>query len=159
MIGPGVTIGKDCQIGSQVSIAYAHIGDRVIIKPGAQIGQSGFGFASSKAGHVKIPQRGRVIVQDDVEIGAGSTVDRGALGDTVIGEGTKIDNLVQIAHNVQIGRHCILVSQSGMAGSSVIEDFVVVGGQAAIADHAHVGAVARLPGGPGRASGTEGGGG
>ena len=128
VIGPGVAIGHGCEIGSNVSISHAYIGDRVTILPGAAIGQPGFGFASSPAGHVKIPQLGRVIIQDGVEIGAATTIDRGALGDTVIGEGTKIDNLVQIGHNVQIGRHVMLVSQTGIAGSSVVADFVVLGG-------------------------------
>ncbi|HKD46716.1 MAG TPA: UDP-3-O-(3-hydroxymyristoyl)glucosamine N-acyltransferase, partial [Rhizomicrobium sp.] len=102
VIGRGVAIGHDCEIGSNVSISHAYIGDRVVILPGAAIGQAGFGFASSQAGHVKIPQLGRVIIQDSVEIGAATTIDRGALGDTVIGEGAKIDNLVQIGHNVQV---------------------------------------------------------
>ena len=144
VIGPGVTIGQDCEIGSLVSISHAHLGDRVIVLPGAQIGQPGFGFASSEAGHVKIPQLGRVILQDQVEIGAACAIDRGAMGDTVIGEGTKIDNLVQIGHNVQIGRHCVLVSQVGVGGSSVIDDFAVLGGQVGIADHVHIGTGARL---------------
>ena len=144
VIGPGVTIGRDCDIGSNVTITYAHIGDRVTILPEAQIGQPGFGFVTSAAGHVRIPQLGRVVIQDGVEIGAGTTIDRGALGDTVIGEGSKIDNLVQVGHNVSIGRHCILVSQVGIAGSSVIEDFAVLGGQVGIADHVHIGQGARL---------------
>jgi UDP-3-O-[3-hydroxymyristoyl] glucosamine N-acyltransferase len=144
VIGPGVTIGHDCEIGSNASISHAYIGDRVLILPGAQIGQPGFGFASSEAGHVKIPQLGRVIIQDDVEIGAASAIDRGAIGDTVIGEGSKLDNLVQIGHNVQIGRHCVLVSQVGIGGSSVVEDFSVLGGQVGISDHVHIGAGARL---------------
>ena len=144
VIAPGVTIGRGCEIGSNVTIAYALIGDRVTILPGAQIGQPGFGFASSPAGHVRIAQLGRVIIQDNVEIGAATTIDRGALGDTVIGEGSKLDNLVQVGHNVQIGRHCILVSQVGIGGSSVLEDFVVLGGQVGVADHVHIGAGARL---------------
>lgn len=144
VIGPGVTIGRDCEIGSNVTIAYAHIGDRVIIQSGTQIGQPGFGFATTSAGHVKIPQLGRVIIQDGVEIGAATTIDRGALGDTVIGEGAKLDNLVQVGHNVSIGRHCILISQVGIGGSSVIEDFAVLGGQVGIADHVHIGQGARL---------------
>ena len=144
VIAPGVTIGKSCEIGSNVTIAFAHIGDRVVILPGAQIGQPGFGFASSASGHARIPQLGRVVLQDGVEVGAATTIDRGALGDTVIGEGSKLDNLVQIAHNVQIGRHCILVAQVGVAGSSVIEDFAVLGGQVGVADHVHIGAGARL---------------
>ncbi len=146
VIGPGVAIGHDCDIGSNVTISHAYIGDRVIIQPGAQIGQSGFGFASSPAGHVKIPQLGRVIVQDGVEIGACTTIDRGALGDTVIGEGTKLDNLVQVAHNAQLGRHVVMVSQAGVAGSSVVGDFAIIGGQVGIADHSVVGPGARLAG-------------
>ncbi|HWA30310.1 MAG TPA: UDP-3-O-(3-hydroxymyristoyl)glucosamine N-acyltransferase [Rhizomicrobium sp.] len=144
VIGRGVTIGRDCEIGSNVTIASACIGDRVTILPGAQIGQPGFGFASSAAGHVKIPQIGRVIVQDKVEIGACATIDRGAIGDTVIGEGTKIDNLVQIGHNSHIGRHCIIVAQVGISGSCEIGDFVVMGGQVGIADHALIESGTRL---------------
>ena len=144
VIAPGVAIGQNCEIGSNVTISHAYIGDRVMILPGAQIGQPGFGFASSQNGHAKVPQLGRVIIQDQVEIGAGTTIDRGALGDTVIGEGSKLDNLVQIGHNVHIGRHCVLVSQVGVAGSTVIEDFAVLGGQVGIADHGHIGPGARL---------------
>jgi UDP-3-O-[3-hydroxymyristoyl] glucosamine N-acyltransferase len=144
VIGPGVTIGRQCRIGAHVSIAYAHVGDRVVLQAGARIGQPGFGFASSAAGHARLPQLGRVILQDGVEIGASTTIDRGALADTVIGEGSKLDNLVQIAHNVVIGRHCVLISQVGIAGSSVIEDFAVLGGQVGIADHVHIGPGARL---------------
>lgn len=144
VIGRGVAVGHGSEIGSNVSISHAYIGDRVTILPGAAIGQPGFGFASSSAGHVKIPQLGRVIIQDGVEIGAATTIDRGALGDTVIGEGAKIDNLVQIGHNVQIGRHVVLVSQTGIAGSSVIADFAVLGGQVGIADHVRIGPGARL---------------
>ena len=144
VIGPGVAIGHDCEIGNNVSISHAYIGDRVTILPCAAIGQPGFGFASSPAGHVKIPQLGRVIIQDGVEIGAATTIDRGALGDTVIGEGTKIDNLVQIGHNAQVGRHVVLVSQSGIAGSSTVGDFVIIGGQVGIADHAVIGPGARV---------------
>ncbi|MBS0274404.1 MAG: UDP-3-O-(3-hydroxymyristoyl)glucosamine N-acyltransferase [Proteobacteria bacterium] len=144
VIGRGVSIGRDCEIGSNVSISHAYIGDGVAIFPGTQIGQPGFGFASSATGHVKIPQIGRVIVQDKVEIGACCAIDRGAIGDTVIGEGTKIDNLVQVGHNTHIGRHCIIVSQVGISGSCVIGDFVVMGGQAGIADHAIIGDGTRL---------------
>jgi len=146
VIGRGVAIGRDCEIGSNVSISDAYLGDQLLILPGAQIGQPGFGFVSSAQGHVKIPQLGRVIVQDKVEIGACVTIDRGALGDTVIGEGTKIDNLVQIGHNVHLGRHCVIVGQAGVAGSAVLGDFVVTGGQVAVADHCRVGNGARLAG-------------
>jgi UDP-3-O-[3-hydroxymyristoyl] glucosamine N-acyltransferase len=143
-IGPGVAIGRNCEIGANVSISHAHIGDRVIILPGAQLGQPGFGFASSAAGHVKIPQLGRVIIQDDVEIGSCTTIDRGSLRDTVIGEGTKLDNLIMIGHNCQIGRHCVFAGQVGIAGSCVIGDHVVMGGQVGIGDHSYVGSHARL---------------
>lgn len=144
VIERGVAIGRDCQIGSNVSIANSYIGDGVVILPGAQIGQPGFGFASSASGHIKIPQIGRVIVQDRVEIGACTTIDRGAIGDTVVGEGTKIDNLVQIGHNTHIGRHCVIVSQVGISGSCELGDFVVLGGQAGVADHARLGTGARF---------------
>jgi len=144
VIGPGVAIGHDCEIGNNVSITHAYVGDRVTIQPCTAIGQSGFGFASSAAGHVRIPQLGRVIIQDDVEIGAANTIDRGALGDTVIGEGTKIDNLVQIGHNAQVGRHVVLVAQMGIGGSSTVGDFAILGGQVGLADHVTIGPGARL---------------
>lgn len=144
VIGPGVAMGRNCEIGANVTISHAYLGDRVSVLPGAAIGQPGFGFASSQEGHAKIPQLGRVIIQDGVEIGAGTTIDRGSLTDTVIGEGAKLDNLVQVGHNVHIGRHCVLVSQVGVAGSSVIEDFAVLGGQVGVADHVRIGSGARL---------------
>jgi UDP-3-O-[3-hydroxymyristoyl] glucosamine N-acyltransferase len=144
VIGHGVAIGRDCRIGSNVSISHAYIGDDVIILPGAQVGQPGFGFSSGRTGHAKIPQLGRVIIQDRVEIGACTTIDRGALGDTVIGEGTKIDNLVQIGHNCIIGRHCVIVGQVGISGSSELGEFVVLGGQVGLADHVRIGDGARL---------------
>jgi UDP-3-O-[3-hydroxymyristoyl] glucosamine N-acyltransferase len=146
VIGRGVAIGRDCDIGANVTISHTYMGDFVTVLPGAQIGQSGFGFASSGAGHVKIPQLGRVIIQDHVEIGAATTIDRGALGDTVIGEGSKLDNLVQVGHNVTLGRHCIIVSQAGVGGSSELGDFVVLGGQTGVGDHVTVGAGARFSG-------------
>lgn len=146
VIGRGVAIGRDCEIGSNVTITHAYIGDRVLIFPGVRIGTPGFGFNSSAKGHAKVPQLGRVIVQDRVEIGSNSTIDRGALGDTVIGEGTKIDNLVQIGHNTHVGRHCIIVSQAGISGSCALGDFVVLGGQVGVADHAHIGDGARIAG-------------
>jgi UDP-3-O-[3-hydroxymyristoyl] glucosamine N-acyltransferase len=144
VIGRGVAIGRDCELAANVTVTHALLGDRVHILPGAQIGQPGFGFASGRTGHAKIPQLGRVIVQDDVEIGACTTIDRGALGDTVIGEGTKIDNLVQIGHNTRTGRHCIIVSQVGISGSCELGDFVVLGGQVGVADHVHLGDGARV---------------
>jgi UDP-3-O-[3-hydroxymyristoyl] glucosamine N-acyltransferase len=139
VIATGVRIGRDCSIGANASIMHALIGDRVIIHPGCAIGQDGFGFVRGPRGAHKVPQIGRVIIQDDVEIGANSTIDRGAIRDTVIGEGTKIDNLVQIAHNVWIGRHCLLAALVGLSGSSTLEDGVVMGGQVGVADHITVG--------------------
>lgn len=149
VVGQNVKIGRDSTIGSNATVACALIGDRVIVHGGVQIGQDGFGFAMSAGGHRKIPQVGRVIIQDDVEIGANCTVDRGANRDTIIGEGTKIDNLVQIAHNVIIGRHCVLVALSGVAGSAQLDDFVVVAAQTGIVGHVHVGKGARIGGGSG----------
>lgn len=139
VIGADVCIGRDCVVSANASIQHALIGDRVIVHPGVHIGQDGFGYVSGKSGHAKVPQTGRVIIQDDVEIGAGTTIDRGALRDTMIGEGTKIDNLVQIAHNVSIGRHCLIVAQVGISGSTTIGDYAVLGGQAAIAGHLKIG--------------------
>ena len=144
VIGRGVAIGRACEIGSNCSITNAYVGDEVLMLPGSQIGQPGFGFASGPSGHVKIPQIGRVIVQDRVEIGACTTIDRGALGDTVIGEGTKIDNLVQIGHNTRIGRHDLIISQVGISGSCELGDFVVLAGQVGLADHVTVGHGARF---------------
>jgi UDP-3-O-[3-hydroxymyristoyl] glucosamine N-acyltransferase len=139
VVGAGVKIGRDCSIGAGVTLLHALIGNDVIIHPGCRIGQDGYGFISGPGGHLKVPQTGRVIVQNNVEIGAGTTVDRGALRDTVIGEGTKIDNLVQIGHNVVIGRRCIIVSQSGVAGSSTLGDGVVLGARVGVSDHASIG--------------------
>jgi UDP-3-O-[3-hydroxymyristoyl] glucosamine N-acyltransferase len=155
VIGRGVAIGRKCEIGSNCSITNAYIGDEVLILPGAQIGQPGFGFASGPTGHIKIPQIGRVIVQDRVEIGACTTVDRGALGDTVIGEGTKIDNLVQVGHNARLGRHDVIVGQVGISGSCELGDFVIVGGQAGIGDHSRVGSGARIAGRAATAPGSD----
>jgi UDP-3-O-[3-hydroxymyristoyl] glucosamine N-acyltransferase len=144
VIGSEVRIGRDCSIGSGTVITDALIGDRVIIHPGCKIGQDGFGYVMSGAGHLKVPQVGRVIIQDDVEIGAGTTIDRGAIRDTVIGEGSKIDNLVQVGHNVSIGRHCILVAQVGIAGSSTLEDFVVLGARVGVNNDVTIGEGAQL---------------
>jgi UDP-3-O-[3-hydroxymyristoyl] glucosamine N-acyltransferase len=138
-IGPGVQLGADCSIGTHVSINYAILGMRVRIFAGARIGEDGFGFTATKNGFVSAPQLGRVILCDDVEVGANSTIDRGSVSDTYIGPGTRIDNLVQIAHNVRLGRNCVIVAQVGIAGSTVLEDFVQVGGQAALAPHLHIG--------------------
>ena len=146
VVGPDVRIGRNCDVSANCSIRYALIGDHVIFHPGVRIGQDGFGFSASAAGPVKIPQVGRIIIQDHVEIGANSTVDRGAIRDTVIGEGTKIDNLVQVGHNVVIGRACILVGQSGVAGSSTLEDGVIIGGKVGISGHLTVGRGATIAG-------------
>jgi len=134
-VARGCTIGRNCYVGPNVSIAFAHIGDRVVLHPGVRIGQDGFGFAMSAKGHLKVPQLGRVIIQDDVEIGANSTVDRGAGPDTVIGEGSKIDNLVQIGHNVSMGRGCVVVAQTGVSGSAKLGDFVVLAAQVGVTGH------------------------
>jgi len=144
VIGPGVRIGRRCSIGPHASVIHALIGDRVIIHPGCRIGQDGFGYAMGKSGHLKVPQLGRVIIQDDVEIGAGSAIDRGANRDTVIGEGTKIDNLVQIGHNVAVGRHCVLVAQVGISGSVTLEDFVVLGARVGVNNHVTIGEGAHI---------------
>lgn len=144
VIGPDVRIGENCSIGPGSSITNATIGDRVIIHPGCHIGQDGFGFIMGTTGHLKVPQVGIVAIGDDVEIGAGTTVDRGGVRDTVIGEGTKIDNLVQIAHNVVIGRHCIIAGQSGLSGSVTLGDFVILGARVGIRQHITVGNGARL---------------
>ena len=146
VIGPGVQIGRYCRLSTHVSIGYALIGDRVTIHAGVRIGEDGFGFAMGASGHQKVPQLGRVIVQDDVEIGANTAIDRGAGPDTVIGEGTKIDNLVQIGHNVRIGRGCVIAGQVGISGSTVLGDFVVLGGQVGVADHIEIGSGAQVAG-------------
>ena len=146
VIGPQSRIGRDCSISAGASILHALIGNRVIVHPGVRIGQDGFGYAMGPKGHRKVPQVGRVIIQDDVEIGANTTIDRGASRDTVIGEGTKIDNLVQIAHNVVIGRHCVIVAQVGISGSATLEDFVVLGGQVGVIGHVRIGMGAQIAG-------------
>jgi UDP-3-O-[3-hydroxymyristoyl] glucosamine N-acyltransferase len=149
VIGPEVCIGRDCNIGPGTTIIHAVIGDRVIIHPGARIGQDGFGYLPGKQGLQKIPQSRRVIIRNDVEIGANTTIDRGSVRDTVIGEGTKIDNLVQIGHNVTIGQHCVIVAQTGISGSVKIGDFVMMGGQVGIGDHVTIGEGAVLAAGSG----------
>jgi UDP-3-O-[3-hydroxymyristoyl] glucosamine N-acyltransferase len=147
VIGYRVAIGRGTFIGPQATVVHALIGDRVIIHAGVRIGQDGFGFAMGREGHLKVPQIGRVIIQDEVEIGANSCVDRGALKDTIIGEGTKIDNLVQIGHNVILGRNCVIVAQCGISGSSELGDFVVMGGQSGLVGHIKVGPGAQIAGG------------
>lgn len=139
VIGSGVIVGPDCRIGAHVSLSYALLGARVYVYPGARIGREGFGFASIKGGFISVPQLGRVILEDDVEVGANTTIDRGSSQDTVIGAGSRLDNLVQIGHNVVLGRCCVIVAQVGISGSTVLEDFVRVGGQAAMAGHLRIG--------------------
>ncbi len=139
IVGPGCVLGQGCIVGPGVSLAYCLIGSRVVIHAGVRIGQDGFGFAPGADGHLKVPQLGRVVIEDDVEIGANTTIDRGTAPDTIIGQGTKIDNLVQIGHNVRIGKGCILVSLVGISGSTEIGDFVMIGGQAGIAGHLKIG--------------------
>lgn len=138
VIGSGVELGEECLVASNVTISHALLGKRVVLKPGARVGQRGFGFHMDASGHLNIPQLGRVIIGDDVEIGANTTIDRGAEADTIIGCGTRIDNLVQIAHNVQVGENCVLVAQSGVAGSTQLGRFVVVAGQVGIAGHLNI---------------------
>lgn len=144
VIGPGVELGDDCRVAANVTLSHCLIGTRVVLHPGARIGQAGFGFAPDADGPVKIPQLGRVIIGDDVDIGANTTIDRGSGHDTVIGPGTMIDNLVQIGHNVILGRGCILAGQVGISGSTRLGDFVMAGGQAGLAGHLTIGARARI---------------
>lgn len=156
-IGSGVILGHDCRIGAHASLSHALLGARVYVYPGARIGQEGFTFATTGTGFLSIPQLGRVIVEDDVEVGANTTIDRGSTRGTVIGAGTRIDNLVQIGHNVRVGRCCVIVAQVGIAGSTTLEDFVQVGGQTAMSGHlrvgqgskigAHAGVIADVPAG------------
>lgn len=144
VIGSGVVIGPDCRIGTHASLSHAVLGARVYVYAGARIGQDGFGFASTKDGFLTVPQLGRVILEDDVEVGANTTIDRGSIRDTVIGAGSRLDNLVQIGHNVLLGRCCVIVAQVGISGSTVLEDFVRVGGQAAMAGHLRIGRGAQI---------------
>ena len=146
VVGYRCHVGRGCYIGANAVVVHALLGDRVTIHAGASIGQDGFGFAMGAGGHVKVPQIGRVIIQDDVEIGANTSIDRGALKDTIIGEGTKIDNLVQIGHNVVIGRHAVIVGQVGLSGSCELGDFVVMGGHSGVVGHVKVGAGVQIAG-------------
>jgi len=144
VIGYRTYIGRDCMVSPNAVVTHALIGNNVTIHAGCAIGQDGFGYIMGAGGHKKVPQIGRVIIQDHVEIGANTTIDRGALSDTIIGEGTKIDNLVQIAHNVVIGCHAVIVSQTGISGSTKIGNYVVMGGQSGANGHIEIGDGAQI---------------
>jgi UDP-3-O-[3-hydroxymyristoyl] glucosamine N-acyltransferase len=144
VIGAGVVLGERSVVGPGASLTHCLVGARVTIYPGARIGQDGFGFAMDAEGHVRLPQLGRVVIEDDVEVGANSTIDRGAGPDTVIGRGAMIDNLVQIGHNVQVGRGAVIVAQAGVAGSTKLGDFAVLAAKAGVAGHLTIGAGARI---------------
>lgn len=146
-IGRGARVGAECWFMSGVHLATeTQVGDRVKLHAGVVLGSDGFGYESSTGRHIKIPQVGQVVVADDVEIGANTTIDRARFSRTYVGQGTKIDNLVQIGHNVVIGRHCILCAQVGVSGSTTLEDYVVLGGQAGIAGHLRIGKGAKADG-------------
>ena len=149
VVGKNVVIGENVIIGSNCSIQHCYIGDNVVIHPGTRIGQDGFGYGHTGSNFIKFPHIGRVIIQDNVEIGANSTIDRGSLNDTVIGEGTKIDNLVHIAHNVIVGRNCGLAGQVGISGSVKIGDNVILGGQVGVIPHRKIGDNAQVAAGSG----------
>ncbi len=144
VIRNGVEIGDDCDIGPHTTITHALIGSKVRLHAGVCIGRQGFGFAIDPAGYVAVPQLGRVIIESDVEVGANTTIDRGAGPDTVIGQGTRIDNLVQIGHNVKLGKYCIIVAQVGISGSVQIGDYTMLGGQVGVAGHIKIGAGAKI---------------
>ncbi len=146
VIADGVVVGEGTEIGANASLSHCLVGKRCLIHAGVRIGTRGFGFTLDPEGYLDVPQLGRVIVEDGVEIGANSTIDRGAGPDTVISAGSKIDNLVQIGHNVSLGKGCVLVGQSGIAGSAKLEDHVLVGAQAGISGHVTVGKGAQIAG-------------
>jgi UDP-3-O-[3-hydroxymyristoyl] glucosamine N-acyltransferase len=144
VIGEGVRLGDDTKIGANTSISHALIGRRVGIETGVTIGSQGFGFVPGPNGFTRMLQLGRVIIEDDVQIGANCAIDRGATGDTVIGSGTVLDNLMHIAHNVHLGRRCVICAQVGIAGSTRVEDGVMMGGQVGVGDHLEVGSRAKI---------------
>jgi UDP-3-O-[3-hydroxymyristoyl] glucosamine N-acyltransferase len=147
VVGREVKIGRDCRVHPGVVLYQgARLGDRVEIQSGARIGSDGFGYVFGKGAHQKIPHVGRCVLEDDVEIGANTTIDRGSIDDTVIGAGTKIDNLVQIGHNVRVGKLCLIMSQVGVAGSTHIGDGVIMAGQAGIGGHIEIGDGVRIGG-------------
>jgi UDP-3-O-[3-hydroxymyristoyl] glucosamine N-acyltransferase len=139
VIKRSVVIGNDCKIASNVTVSHSVIGNNVVIYPGARIGQDGFGFASDHTGHLKVPQLGIVQIGSFVEIGANTTIDRGSAQNTVIEDMCQIDNLVQLGHNVHLGKACVIVAQVGIAGSTKLGDFVVLGGQVGLAGHLNIG--------------------
>ncbi|MCU1323789.1 MAG: UDP-3-O-(3-hydroxymyristoyl)glucosamine N-acyltransferase [Acidobacteriaceae bacterium] len=158
VIEDGVTVGRECVLGPRVTIhAGTVLGDRVVVQAGAVLGSTGFGYAVNRetGEYLLFPQQGTLSIEDDVEIGANTTIDRGALGETRIGRGTKIDNLVHIGHNCLIGRNVIIAAQTGISGSSVVEDGAILGGQVGIGEHATVGAGVILGGGAGVLSGKK----
>lgn len=139
VVGEGCVLGEECTLYPNVILyPQVEIGNRTILHAGVVVGSDGFGYVFDGAAHIKFPQVGTVLIEDDVEIGANSTIDRGSLGVTRIGAGTKIDNLVQVAHNVQIGKGVVIAAQTGISGSTIIEDYAVIGGQVGFGDHAHV---------------------
>ena len=144
VVGEAVVMGAFCRMGPLSSVSHTLMGERVYLYPGSRVGQEGFGFAITQAGFITVPQLGRVILEDDVEIGANSTVDRGASQDTVIGAGSRIDNLVQLGHNVRLGKLCVVAGQAGISGSTELGDTVQIGAQAGVAGHLTIGARARL---------------
>lgn len=144
MIGRGVVIGDDCRIGANCSITHTIIGNRVILGPNNSIGNQGFSFVPSMTGLLRVPQLGRVIIEDDVEFGSNCNVDRGAMGDTHIERGVRFDSLIHVGHNVRIGHHSLVAAQVGIAGSTTLGPMVLVGGQVGISDHRTIGAGARL---------------
>ena len=144
MVAAGVAVGADCRIGANATLSHCVIGRRAHIHPGVRVGQRGFGFDMDASGHLDVPQLGRVLIGDDVEIGANSTIDRGAGPDTIIGDGCKIDNLVQIGHNVRLGRGCVVVAHAAISGSVRLDDHVVLAGQVGIAGHLTIGAGAQI---------------
>jgi UDP-3-O-[3-hydroxymyristoyl] glucosamine N-acyltransferase len=145
MVGPGVVLGPRCRLHTHASVSHAVLGAGVVLHPGARVGQEGFGFAPTPTGDFEtMPQLGRVLLGDGVEVGANSCIDRGSQGDTVFGPGSRLDNLVQIGHNVRAGRGCIVVAQAGISGSATLGDYVQMGAQSGIAGHLQVGTGARI---------------
>ena len=135
-------LGRECRVGPRAVVhAGVELGDRCVVQAGAVLGATGFGYVRSRetGEYLLFPQQGALVIEDDVEIGANSTIDRGALGETRIGRGTKIDNLVHVAHNCQIGKNVVIAAQVGLSGSCVIEDGVVIAGQVGLGDHCHIG--------------------